>query len=32
MNHNEQTLIDPVGYTPDVDTYFNWMTDGISKF
>ena len=32
MDHNEQTLIDPVGYTPDVDTYFNWMTDGISKF
>ena len=32
MDHNEQTLIDPVGYTPDVDTYFKWMTDGISKF
>ena len=32
MDHNEQTLTDPVGYTPDVDTYFNWMTDGISKF
>lgn len=32
MNHDEQTLIEPVGYTPDVDTYFKWMTDGISKF
>ena len=32
MDHDEQTLIVPVGYTPDVDTYFKWMTQGISKF
>ena len=32
MDHDEQTLIEPVGYTPDVDTYFKWMTQGISKF
>jgi thiol:disulfide interchange protein DsbD len=32
MDHDEQTLIEPVGYTPDVDTYFKWVTQGISKF
>ncbi len=32
MNHQEEDLNTPVGYTPDVDTYYNWLVDGISKF
>ena len=32
MDHNENALIDPVGYTPDIMEYRNWLLDGISKF
>ena len=32
MDLNEENLIDPVGYTPDVDAYFNWLKEGLSKF
>ncbi|WP_339882675.1 protein-disulfide reductase DsbD family protein [Polaribacter vadi] len=32
MDHNENNLIDPVAYTPDVETYKNWLKDGISNF
>ncbi len=32
MNHNEENLIEPVAYTPDVDEYFNWLKKGISNF
>ena len=32
MDHNEENLIDPVAYTPDVDEYYNWLEKGISKF
>lgn len=32
MDHNEENLNDPVGYVPDVEEYYNWLTDGISKF
>ncbi|MBV7269931.1 thioredoxin family protein [Winogradskyella sp. WHY3] len=32
MGHNEENLIDPVGYTPDVDEYNNWLKKGISNF
>ncbi|WP_346883303.1 cytochrome c biogenesis protein CcdA [uncultured Algibacter sp.] len=32
MDHNEENLITPVGYTPDVETYFNWMKTGKEKF
>ncbi|MDN5210940.1 cytochrome c biogenesis protein CcdA [Fulvivirgaceae bacterium BMA12] len=32
MDHNEENLIDPVAYTPDVDTYYNWLTDGIGNY
>ncbi|MDG1038353.1 MAG: cytochrome c biogenesis protein CcdA [Polaribacter sp.] len=32
MDHNEKNLIIPVAYTPDVDTYFNWLQKGISNF
>ncbi len=32
MDHNEENLIDPAGYTPDVDEYHAWLKEGISKF
>ncbi|GGK37848.1 MULTISPECIES: protein-disulfide reductase DsbD family protein [Flavobacteriaceae] len=32
MDHNEENLIDPAGYTPDVDEYHDWLKQGISKF
>tara|TARA_R110000868_G_scaffold193008_1_gene437633 strand:- start:14283 stop:16262 length:1980 start_codon:yes stop_codon:yes gene_type:complete len=32
MDHNEENLIDPIGYTPDVDEYYNWLKEGISNF
>jgi len=32
MNHDETNLNSPVGYTPDVDEYHNWMKEGIAAF
>jgi thiol:disulfide interchange protein DsbD len=32
MGHNEENLIDPKAYTPDVDEYYNWLQEGISNF
>ena len=32
MNHQEQDLIAPVGYTPNVNEYFNWLKEGIDNF
>jgi thiol:disulfide interchange protein len=32
MDHNEDNLIEPVAYTPDVDTYNAWLEKGISNF
>ncbi|WP_158847951.1 protein-disulfide reductase DsbD family protein [Algibacter sp. L1A34] len=32
MDHNEENLLDPVSYTPDVEEYHNWLETGISKF
>ncbi len=32
MDHNEENLIDPVGYTPNVDEYYNWLKEGLSNF
>ena len=29
---NEQNLVDPVGYTPDVDEYYSWLKTGITIF
>ena len=31
-NPNEENLLDPVSYTPNVETYHNWLKEGISKF
>ena len=32
MNHNEENLNTPVGYTPNVKEYNNWMKEGIENF
>ncbi len=32
MNHNEENLIEPVGYTPNVDEYYSWLKKGVSQF
>lgn len=32
MDHNEEDLIVPVAYTPDVDEYYDWLKAGVSKF
>lgn len=32
IDHNENNLIIPAAYTPDVDTYFNWLQKGVSNF
>ncbi|TXG35410.1 protein-disulfide reductase DsbD family protein [Seonamhaeicola maritimus] len=32
MDHNEENLLDPVAYTPDVDEYYTWLKGGVSKF
>ena len=32
MDHNEENLIDPVAYTPDIEEYNTWLKKGISNF
>lgn len=32
MDHNEENLIDPVGYTPNADEYYDWLSEGIGNF
>ncbi|WP_322550113.1 protein-disulfide reductase DsbD family protein [Flavobacterium psychraquaticum] len=32
MDHDEENLNEPVGYTPDVEDYKAWLEDGIAKF
>lgn len=32
MDHNENNLINPVAYTPEIDDYANWLKKGISSF
>lgn len=32
IDHEQQKLIDPVGYTPDVDQYQQWLLTGIEEF
>ncbi|UFH34062.1 protein-disulfide reductase DsbD family protein [Flavobacterium acetivorans] len=31
-NHEGENLIDPVGYTPDVEEYHTWLKKGIANF
>ena len=32
INLNEENLNDPVGYTPDIEEYQNWLRSGIDNF
>ena len=32
MGHDEENLIEPVGYTPDVEEYHTWLQKGIGAF
>ncbi len=32
MDHNEENLIDPIAYTPDVEEYHKWLKEGVSNF
>jgi thiol:disulfide interchange protein DsbD len=32
MKHDESNLLDPVGYTPNVEEYYDWLKEGISNF
>lgn len=32
MGHDEENLIVPVGYTPDVEEYYNWLKKGTAAF
>ncbi|HKJ07216.1 MAG TPA: cytochrome c biogenesis protein CcdA [Flavobacteriaceae bacterium] len=32
INHEEEKLIEPVAYTPNVDEYYNWLKEGIANF
>jgi len=32
MDHDEQNLVDPVGYTPNIDEYYDWLRSGVEAF
>ena len=32
IDHNEENLISPIAYEPDVDEYYNWLKKGIENF
>lgn len=32
MDHDEENLIDPVGYTPDIEEYYTWLQKGTKAF
>jgi len=32
MDHNENNLIAPIAYTPDVENYLSWLKEGILNF
>jgi thiol:disulfide interchange protein DsbD len=32
MNLNEENLNEPVGYTPDIEEYEQWLKEGIANF
>ena len=32
IDHNEQRMNQPVGYTPDVEKYYQWLQEGIDNF
>lgn len=32
MGHDEKNLVDPVGYTPDGEEYYEWLQSGVKAF
>lgn len=32
MGHDEENLIEPVGYTPDIEEYYAWLQKGVGAF
>lgn len=32
MGHDEQNLVDPIGYTPDGEEYYAWLRSGVKAF
>lgn len=32
MDHDEENLIEPVGYTPDIEEYYGWLQKGVGAF
>ena len=32
MDHNEENLIKPTAYTPDVNEYYDWLKKGVNNF
>ncbi len=32
MDHDENNLVDPVAYTPDVNDFYNWLNEGVSNY
>jgi len=32
MNHNEENLIEPIGYEPDIDIYLEYLEKGLEEF
>ncbi len=32
MDHNEESLIEPVGYTPNIEEYYAWLQKGVGTF
>lgn len=32
IDHNEENLVEPSAYNPNVEEYYNWLQEGISKF
>ncbi|TRZ42314.1 protein-disulfide reductase DsbD family protein [Robertkochia solimangrovi] len=32
INHNEENLVEPSAYNPDVEEYYNWLQEGVGNF
>ena len=32
MDHDEENIIQPIGYTPNIDQYYSWLREGVDGF
>src|SRR5690554_2665132 len=32
MDHDEENIIQPIGYTPNIDQYYGWLREGVDGF